>query len=74
MILIFIRIVTFFACINVIFPSGTPRVFKVMFSVFIAFIISPFVHSDATVHSLTQLIEYSLIETLNGLVLVPKFI
>lgn len=69
MILIFIRIVTFFACINVIFPSGTPRVFKVMFSVFIAFIISPFVHSDATVHSLTQLIEYSLIETLNGLVL-----
>ena len=69
MILIFIRIVTFFACINVIFPSGTPRVFKAMFSVFIAFIISPFIHSDLTVHSLSNLIEYSVVETLNGLIL-----
>ena len=69
MIFTFIRIVTFFACINVIFPSGTPRVFKIMFSIFIAFIISPLIHSDLTVHSLSQVIEYTLVETLNGLIL-----
>ena len=39
MIFVFIRILTFFSCINVIFPNGTPKVFKVMFSIFISFII-----------------------------------
>lgn len=68
MIFVFIRILTFFGCINVIFPSGTPKVFKVMFSIFISFIISPFIQADIAVHSLSQLIIYALMETLTGLV------
>lgn len=68
MIFVFIRILTFFSCINVIFPSGTPKVFKVMFSIFISFIISPFIQADIAVHSLSQLIIYALMETLTGLV------
>ena len=68
MIFVFIRILTFLGCINVIFPSGTPKVFKVMFSIFISFIISPFIQADIAVHSLSQLIIYALMETLTGLV------
>lgn len=68
MIFVFIRILTFLGCINVIFPSGTPKVFKVMFSIFISFIISPFIQADIAVHSLSQLIVYALMETLTGLV------
>lgn len=68
MIFVFIRILTFFSCINVIFPNGTPKVFKVMFSIFISFIISPFIQADIAVHSLSQLIIYALMETLTGLV------
>ena len=68
MIFLFIRILTFLGCINVIFPSGTPKVFKVMFSIFISFIISPFIQADIAVHSLSQLIIYALMETLTGLV------
>ena len=68
MIFVFIRILTFLGCINVIFPSGTPKVFKVMFSIFISFIISPFIQADIVVHSLSQLIIYALMETLTGLV------
>ena len=68
MIFVFIRILTFLGCINVILPSGTPKVFKVMFSIFISFIISPFIQADIAVHSLSQLIIYALMETLTGLV------
>ena len=68
MIFVFIRILTFLSCINVIFPNGTPKVFKVMFSIFISFIISPFIQADIAVHSLSQLIIYALMETLTGLV------
>ena len=68
MIFVFIRILTFLGCINVIFPNGTPKVFKVMFSIFISFIISPFIQADIAVHSLSQLIIYALMETLTGLV------
>ena len=39
-----------------------------MFSIFISFIISPFIQADIAVHSLSQLIIYALMETLTGLV------
>ena len=65
MIFVFIRILTFFSCINVIFPSGTPKVFKVVFSVFISLILSPFIPVDANVNSLNQIIIYALMETFN---------
>lgn len=68
MIFIFIRILTFFSCINVIFPAGTPKVFKVVFSVFIALILAPFIPVDTNVNSLNQIIIYALMETLTGLI------
>ncbi len=67
MILIFIRILTFFSCINVIFPSGTPKVFKVVFSIFISLILSPFIHVDVNTNSLEQIIVYATMETITGL-------
>lgn len=67
MILIFIRILTFFSCINVIFPSGTPKVFKVVFSIFISLILSPFIHVDVSTNSLEQIIVYATMETITGL-------
>ena len=39
-----------------------------MFSIFISFIISPFIQADIAVHSLSQLIIYARMETLTGLV------
>lgn len=68
MIFIFIRMVTFFGCINVIFPSGTPRIFKVIFSVFISMILSPFIPIEININTFEQLIMYATMETLTGLV------
>lgn len=67
MILIFIRILTFFSCINVIFPAGTPKVFKVVFSIFISLILSPFIHVGVNTNSLEQIIVYAAMETITGL-------
>lgn len=67
-IFIFIRMVTFFGCINVIFPSGTPRIFKVIFSVFISMILSPFIPIEININTFEQLIVYAAMETLTGLV------
>ena len=68
MIFIFIRILTFFACINIIFPSGTPKVFKAMFSVFIALILSPFIPVDVNTTSTGQIVICAAMETVTGLV------
>ncbi len=68
MIFIFIRMVTFFGCINVIFPSGTPKIFKVIFSVFISMILSPFIPIEINIDTFEQLIVYAAMETLTGLV------
>ena len=68
MIFIFIRILTFFACINIIFPSGTPKVFKAMFSVFIALILSPFIPVDVNTSSTGQIVVCAVMETVTGLV------
>lgn len=68
-ILIFIRLITFFASINVIFPSGTPNIFKVGFSLFISLAISSTINLDIEVNSVHQLISYSFMETITGLVL-----
>lgn len=68
-ILIFIRLITFFASINVIFPSGTPNMFKVAFSLFISFALSSTINLDIEVNSVYQLISYSFMETITGLVL-----
>ena len=68
MIFIFIRMVTFFGCINVIFPSGTPKIFKIIFSVFISIILSPFIPIEININTFEQLISYAAMEALTGLV------
>ena len=68
MIFIFIRIVTFLGCINVIFPSGTPRVFKVIFSIFMSMILSPFIPIEIDINTFEQFAIYASMETLTGLI------
>lgn len=68
-ILIFIRLITFFASINVIFPSGTPNVFKVAFSLLVSLALASTINIDVEVNSVYQLISYSFMETITGLVL-----
>ena len=69
MIFIFIRIITFFAIINVIFPAGTPNIFKVVFSLFMSTIIAFTVHVNVHITTVLQLINYSIVEIVTGLVL-----
>ncbi|MBO3445080.1 fused FliR family export protein/FlhB family type III secretion system protein [Clostridium sp. CCUG 7971] len=69
MILIFIRLITFFSSINVIFPSGTPNIFKVGFSLFVSVVISFTINIDVNIASTVDLINYSAMETVTGLVL-----
>ncbi len=69
MIFVFIRLITFFACINVIFPSGTPKMFKVAFSLFMSVIITFTINIDVNIVTTLDLINYTIMETTTGLVL-----
>lgn len=69
MILIFIRLITFFACINVIFPTGTPKMFKVTFSLFMSMVISFVMDINVDINSMAELIGCVAMETTTGLVL-----
>ena len=66
---IFIRITAFFIAINIIFPSGTPKSFKIYFSIFLSIIIGLNVDSNIDVKNIFQLINIGFLETINGLVL-----
>ena len=69
MIFVFIRLIAFFSCLSVIFPSGTPNVFKVTFTLFISVIISCTVNVHVEVSSTYDLINIAVMETITGLVL-----
>ncbi len=69
MIFVFIRLIAFFSCINLIFPSGTPKVFKVTFSLFISAIISFTININVDVTTVYDLIYIAVMETVTGLVL-----
>ncbi|HSQ87858.1 fused FliR family export protein/FlhB family type III secretion system protein [Romboutsia sp.] len=69
MILVFIRLITFFSSINVIFPSGTPNMFKVAFSLFMSVIVSFTINVDVNIITMPDLINYTIMETMTGLVL-----
>lgn len=69
MILVFIRLITFFSSMNVIFPSGTPNIFKVGLSLFLSVVISFTINVDVNIASAADLINYSIMETTTGLVL-----
>lgn len=69
MIFVFIRLITFFGCINVIFPTGTPKMFKVAFSLFMSVIITFTINIDVNIVTTLDLINYTIMETTTGLVL-----
>lgn len=69
MIFVFIRLITFFGCINVIFPTGTPKMFKVAFSLFMSAIITFTINIDVNIVTTLDLINYTIMETTTGLVL-----
>lgn len=69
MILVFIRLTSFFASINIIFPSGTPNMFKVAFSIFMSIIVSFTINVDVNITTTLDLINYTVMEITTGLVL-----
>ena len=69
MIFVFIRLTSFFASINIIFPSGTPNMFKVAFSIFMSVIVSFTVNVDVNIATTLDLINYIVMEITTGLVL-----
>lgn len=69
MIFVFIRLIAFFSCINIIFPSGTPKVFKITFSLFMSVIISFTIDVNVEINNLYNLIYITVMETITGLVL-----
>ncbi|WP_460295771.1 flagellar biosynthetic protein FliR [Clostridium sardiniense] len=66
---IFFRIAAFLIAINIIFPNGTPNIFKIIFSIFLSIIIGMNVDSSIEVDNLFQLVRLGILETINGLVL-----
>lgn len=68
-VLVFIRLITFFASINVIFPNGTPKMFKVCFTLFMSLIISYSIDIDINIVTVPDLINCAVMETITGLVL-----
>ncbi|MGL6105051.1 fused FliR family export protein/FlhB family type III secretion system protein [Romboutsia sp.] len=69
MLFIFIRLTAFFGSLNVIFPGGTPNIFKVGFSLFISAIIALTVNVDVNITSTLGLINCVTMEVITGLTL-----
>lgn len=69
MLFIFIRIATFFSSMNVIFPTGTPTQFKVLFSFVLSLIVSFGVNIDVDVNTMYDLISIVITEFMTGLML-----
>ncbi|MDU4860376.1 MAG: fused FliR family export protein/FlhB family type III secretion system protein [Terrisporobacter othiniensis] len=69
MLFIFIRVITFFSSLNILFPSGTPNTFKVCFSILMSIIISSGVNIDVNVLNTFDLIRLVAMEIVNGLLL-----
>lgn len=69
MLFIFIRLTAFFGSLNIIFPSGTPNSFKATFSLFVSVLIACTINVDINVNTTLELINISIMETVNGLVL-----
>lgn len=69
MIFVFIRLTAFFASTNIIFPVGTPKVFKVAFSLFLSTLVAITIDINIEIKSIEHLINYGILETVTGLVL-----
>ena len=66
---VFFRITAFFVATNIIFPNGTPRLFKVIFSLFLSIGIGINVEVNVSVNNFYELVRCGIFETINGLVL-----
>lgn len=69
MIFVFLRLIAFFSCITIIFPSGTPNVFKVTFTLFMSVIITSTINVNVEVKNVYELVNIGVMETITGLVL-----
>ena len=69
MIFVFLRLIAFFSCISLVFPSGTPKVFKVTFTLFMSVIITSTLQINVEVKNIYELVIIGVMETITGLVL-----
>jgi flagellar biosynthesis protein FliR/FlhB len=69
---IFLRMVTFFTMVPVLFPKGTPNTLKMLFTLLISFILLPGVNSSGIAGAINNnyvLILYCVNEVITGLIL-----
>ena len=69
MLYVYIRLSAFLMAISVIFPSGTPKTFKLGFTLLLSVIVGFMVDVNVVTNSMGELIKYTVIETVNGLLL-----
>lgn len=69
MIYVFFRITAFFLATSVIFPNGTPKLFKICFSLLLSAMIAINLEVNVPVQNFYELIRYGTLETINGLTL-----
>lgn len=69
MLFVFFRITAFFMAANIIFPNGTPKIFKVCFSLMLSIMIGINVEISIVAVSTYEMVVLAVLETINGLVL-----
>lgn len=69
MLFVYIRLSAFLMAVSVIFPSGTPKTFKLAFTLVLSIIVGSLVDINIVANNMADLIRYTVIETINGLLL-----
>lgn len=69
MIYVLFRITAFFLATSIIFPNGTPNLFKICFSLLLSVMITLNVEVGVPIENFYDLIRYGTLETINGLTL-----
>ena len=72
MIYVFFRITAFFLAAGIIFPNGTPKLFKICFSLLLSAMIAINLDINVTIKNFYELIIYGTMETINGLVTIAN--
>lgn len=69
MIYIFFRITSFFLATSIIFPNGTPNIFKVCFSILLSVMIGLNIDINLQINTTFELLRLVFVEVTNGLIL-----
>lgn len=69
MIYVFFRVTAFFLATSIIFPKGTPKLFKICFSLLLSAMITINLGVNVTIQNFYELIKYGVLESINGLIL-----